>query len=427
MNRISGPAARRLTGLRVTRLIDVRALLAGLVAALIMLAGIACQGGPDADAPSSDNAAGTVANDPGVSDDRILFGQSAALSGPAQQLGLGMRMGIQAAFHEINAAGGVHGRRLDLTTLNDSYEPDLARANTQRLVQADRVFALIGEVGTPTSRAAVPAAQAAGAPFLAPFTGAEFLRDPKLDNVLNLRASYYQETEEMVARLTSDLGIARIAVFYQNDSFGQAGLDGVRRALARRDLELTAAWHYERNTTGVMDPLLNMIEADPEAVIIIGAYAPAAELVTLARRRVDPVFMSVSFVGSRALAAELGPDGAGIYVTQVVPDPDDARIPVVAAYQRALAAYEPNAPPGFVSLEGYLAGRLAIAGLERCGRAVDRDCFLNSLRGGAPVNLDGFELRYGAADNQGSDVVFLTMIDRSGGYIPTDTLASNAP
>ena len=414
LHRVCGPAARR-----GVRQLAALALLAG-----VMLAAAGCRTEAAAVAPG-DSAAMMAGGSPGVFDDRVLFGQSAALSGPAQQLGQNMQLGILAAFHEANAAGGVHGRMLELTTLNDSYEPDLARSNTQRLVQADRVFALIGEVGTPTSRAAVPAAQAAGAPFLAPFTGAEFLRDPRLDNVLNLRASYYQETEEMVERLTRDLGITRIAVFYQNDSFGQTGLDGVRRALARRDLEPAAAWNYERNTTGVIDALLNMIEVDPEAVIMIGAYAPVAELVSLARRRVDPVFMSVSFVGSRALAAELGSDGAGIYVTQVVPDPDSDHIPIVVAYHRALAAYRPDAVPGFVSLEGYLAGRLAIAGLEGCGRELSRSCFLNAIGGNEAMDIEGFRLAYGAGDNQGSDAVFMTVIGEDGKLYQVDNLLEN--
>ena len=368
-------------------------------------------------------ATGAGEGDPGVHEDRIVFGQSAALSGPARQLGRHMRLGIKAAFHEANAAGGVHGRKLRLTTLNDSYEPKLAFANTQRLLQADMVFALIGEVGTPTSRAAARVAQDAGAPFLAPFTGAEFLRDPKLDKVLNLRASYYQETEEMVARLTEDLGVARIAVFYQNDSFGEAGLEGVRRALKRRNMSPVAAWSYERNTTGVKPALLGMIESEPEAVIAIGAYSPVAELVVLARRKVDPVFMSVSFVGSEALLAELGADGTGIYVTQVVPAPWDDGIPVVSAYREALAAYDPDASPGFVSLEGYLAGRLAVAGLEACGRAVSRSCFLDAFRTVGTFDIDGFKLDYGPGDNQGSDAVFVTVIGEDGELHQVDKLA----
>ena len=160
--------------------------------------------------------------DPGIFDDRILFGQSAAFTGPTGEPGTEMRLGIQAAFHEANQNGGVYGRELELETLNDSYETDFAFANTQTLIEKNQVFALIGAVGTPTSRAASPLADAAGVPFIAPFTGAEFLRDPELDNVFNLRASYFQETEEMVARLTEDLAVTRVAVLYQDDSY--AGL-----------------------------------------------------------------------------------------------------------------------------------------------------------------------------------------------------------
>ena len=362
-------------------------------------------------------------SDPGIYEDRVVFGQSAALSGPARELGRGMRLGIQAAFREANAAGGVHGRELRLTTLDDGYEPSLAYSNTRRLVQADRVFALIGEVGTPTSRSAAPVAQNAGALFLAPFTGAEFLRDPKLDKVLNLRASYYQEAEEMVARLTEDLGIARISVVYQNDSFGEAGLEGARRALKRRNLSPVDVWSYERNTAGVKTALLGMIHSEPEAVIMFGAYTPIAELIVLARRKIDPVFMSVSFVGSESLLEELGRDGAGIYITQVVPAPWDDDVPVVAAYRAALAAYDPDASPGFVSLEGYMAGRLAVAGLEACGRELSRGCFLNRFRREAVFDIDGFELDYGPGDNQGSDAVFVTMIGADGALHQVDKLA----
>ena len=155
---------------------------------------------------------------PGVSAERILFGQSAAFSGPAAELGRGMRLGIQAAFKEANDAGGVHGRRLELVTVDDGYEPEAAISNTRRLIEDEGVFALVGGVGTPTSRSAVPVAEEAGVPYIAPFTGAGFLRGEP--HVINLRASYAQETEEMVERLTRDLGIERIAVVIQNDSFG---------------------------------------------------------------------------------------------------------------------------------------------------------------------------------------------------------------
>ncbi len=364
----------------------------------------------------------------GVSDERILFGQSAAFTGPAAQLGTDMKRGIEAAFHEINRRGGVHGRRLELVSRDDAYEPEAAIANTLYLIDDAKVFALIGAVGTPTSRSATPVAAESNIPYIAPFTGAAFLRDPKWNNVINLRASYNQETEEMVARLTGDLGIKRIAVLYQDDSFGRAGYHGARRALERREMEAVAVGLYPRNTTAVKTALLDLRMASPDAVILIGAYGPVATFIAWARHiGWDPVFITISFVGSNALARQLGPEGAGVYVTQVVPFPDDDYFPVASAYRRALAAFDPGAAPGFVSFEGYLAGRLAIAALQRCGQDVERASFLNSLRSTQIVEIDGFKLQYGSNDNQGSDAVFLTMIGRDGRYYPIDTLQEAGP
>ena len=391
---------------------------------LITCLGIACQTerGPnepgDGDDPLS--IAATVmtgpegAGPPGVFDDEVIFGQSAAFTGAARFLGTGMRLGIEAAFYEANQAGGVHGRRLTLEALNDAYEPNHALANTKLLIENRKVFALIGAVGTPTSRMAAPLAHEAGVPFIAPLTGAELLRDLELDNVLNLRASYYQETEEMVERLTEDLGVARVGVLYQNDSYGQNGLDGATLALQRRGLKPVASGHYERNTRAVKSAVDRILEANPEAIIMVSSYAPAARTVELARRAADPVLMAVSFVGSHALARELGANGDGVYVTQVVPHPDDSKVPVVAEYHAALSNYDARAEPGFVSLEGYLAGRLAIAGLEACGRELSRDCFIRALHTEEPLDLGGMQLKFGPQDNQGSDEVFLTVIGDDG-------------
>ena len=373
-------------------------------------------------------AAAATAAERGVSVERVLFGQSAAFSGPAQELGRNMRLGIKAAFAEVNARGGVHGRRLDLESLDDAYEPEAAIANTAKLAKETGVFALIGAVGTPTSRSAVPVAAANGVPYVAPFTGAEFLRDPKSRIVVNLRASYYQETEEMVRRLIADLGIDRIAVLYQDDTFGRAGYRGVQRALKRRGLAPVATGVYARNTTAVKTALLDLRSADPGAIVLVGAYRPVAAFIAWARHiGFNPVFMTISFVGSNALLRELGSAGEGIFVTQVVPFPTADRPPVLAAYRRALARYAPpGARPGFVSLEGYLAGRLAIVALQLCGKQPDRTCFLEMLKRQETIDLDGFRLRYGPNDNQGSDAVFLSVIGRDGRYHPIETLRDSA-
>ena len=330
------------------------------------LAGMACLGAQDAATPAGGGGG------PGISQDQVLFGQSAALRGPSKDLGREMRLGIQAAFHEVNQSGGVHGRQLKLETMNDSYRPDLAFHTAQRLIEKAEVFALIGAVGTPTSRVASPRAYAAGVPFLAPFTGAEFLRDPALNNVVNLRASYYDETEEMIARLTEDLGVTRVAVFHQDDSFGKDGLEGVRLALKRRRLAPVGSWSYQRELGVDRRAASSIVHANPQAVIMIGAHDPVAATVEFVRREIDPVFMTVSFAGGQALTKALEEAGDGVYVTQVVPFPTDASIPVVTRYHAALSRFNPKAQPGFVSLEGYLAGRLAIFGLDACGRQLSR-------------------------------------------------------
>ena len=260
---------------------------------------------------------------PGITRERVLFGQSAAFSGPAQELGLGMQRGIEAAFQEANDRGGVQGRMLELVSLDDAYEPEAAVVNTLQLIEEEQVFALIGAVGTPTSRSAMPVAAEADVPYIAPFTGAGFLRDPVWGNVVNMRASYGQETEEMVARLTGDLGIGRIAVMYQDDSFGRDGYQGVRLALERRGMEPVAIGLYPRNTAAVKTALLDLRQGDPQAVIMIGAYQPVATLINWAKHTgMDAVFLTVSFVGSNALAEALGESGAGVVVSQVVPFPD---------------------------------------------------------------------------------------------------------
>ena len=352
---------------------------------------------------------------PGVGPRSVTFGQSCALSGPAKALGEGMRLGITAAFEEVNRAGGIHGRHLRLTTLDDRYEPEAAIANTNRLIGKEQVFALIGAVGTPTSKAAEPIATEAGVPYVGAFTGAEFLRDARRrPTVINVRASYYQETEEMVERLTRDLGVTRIGILYQDDSYGRAGLSGTLQALDRRGMTLAAEATYPRNTRAVKTAVLDLRRGGPEAVIIVGAYQPVATFIKWSRRLgFNPIFVNISFVGSSALAKALGPSGKDVIVTQVVPFPHDRWVPVVARYHEALRAVDVNAEHGFVSLEGYLTGRVAVEALRRAGPDPTREGFITALQKAGAMDLGGFMLLYGEADNQGSDRVYLTVIDDS--------------
>jgi branched-chain amino acid transport system substrate-binding protein len=365
--------------------------------------------------------------DPGVFDDRIVFGQSAAFKGDAAALGLGMRDGILAAFAEANAGGGVHGRKLDLVSYNDGYEPELAISNTKRLIGEDKVFALIGEVGTPTSKAVQPITTEEGVPFLGPFTGADFLRNPSLANVINIRASYDQETEAWIEHLTTDLGLSRIAILYQDDSFGRAGLEGVTKALEGLGMRLVAEGTYMRGTTAVKRALLAIRKGHPQAVVMVGAYRPCAEFIKLARMiKLDAVFVNISFVGSKSLAKELGRDGEGVVVTQVVPLPEDVNVPLVARYQRALKAVSLDAEPDFVSLEGYVVGRLVVEVLNRLGNNVTRAGLLSTIRDVGIFDLDGITLSYGPDNNQGMDKVFLTVIQADGSFKAVDRLKHGA-
>ena len=290
----------------------------------------------------------------GVSKDSILFGQVAALNGPAQALGQGMREGILAAFEEANRAGGINGRKLELKSIDDGYEPEKTIEATNKAIKEEKVFALVGAVGTPTSKAGQPIATAAKVPFIGPFTGAEFLRNPFNRYVVNIRASYFQETEAWIEHLTNDLGITRIAILYQDDAFGLSGLAGVKKAMEKRNLSLVAEGTFKRNTTAIKSALLEIMKGQPQAVVTVGPYKPIAAFIKLARQfKVDATFVAISFVGSDSLAHELGGQGAGVVVSQVVPFPGDKSLPVVASYQSALAAVHQKSKPGFVSLEGY--------------------------------------------------------------------------
>ena len=365
---------------------------------------------------------GTAFAEDGVSDGKIVFGQVAALQGPAQALGQGMRQGILAAFDAANRAGGISGRKLELKSLDDGYEPEKTIEATKRLVDEDKVFALVGAVGTPTSKAGQPIATAEKVPFIGPFTGAEFLRNPYNRYVVNIRSSYFQETEAWIDHLVKDLAISRIAILYQDDAFGLAGLEGVQRAMAKRNMSLVAEGTFKRNTTAVKSALLDIMKARPEAVVTVAPYKPVAEFIKLAHQvKMQAVFVAISFVGPDSLAQELGDQGTGVIVTQVVPFPWDATLPVVKSYQSALTAVDSNAKPGFVSLEGYLAGRLVVEALKRIKGEPTREALLDAIAA-APFDFGGVTLSYGPMKNQGSDRVFFTILQADGTFRPVTRL-----
>ena len=359
----------------------------------------------------------------GVTSDAILFGQAAALEGPSSALGQGMRQGIRAAFAEINAKGGVHGRKLHLVSRDDGYDPDRSVVQTTKLIEEDNIFALIGAVGTPTAIATVPISSARNVPFIGPFTGAEFLRAPELRSVVNIRASYSAEAEAWVKHLTEDLHFTNIAIFYQDDSFGRDGLAGVKRALDKRGMELSAEGTFERNTKFVSSALRIIKRAEPQAVVMIGTYGPCAEFIKLAHKAgFRPTFVNVSFVGANALARELGAAGEGVIVSQVVPFPWDTSLKVVADYQAAQKALDPTLSPGFVSLEGYLSGRLAAAALELAGPDPTRAGLLRVVNEVGRFDISGSIVTVGPKMQEAPPKVFLTVIQKDGSFKAVDRL-----
>ncbi len=333
-----------------------------------------------------------------------------------------MRQGILAAFDAANRAGGILGRKLELKSLDDGYEPEKTVEATKRILDEDKVFALVGAVGTPTSKAGQPIATAEKVPFIGPFTGAEFLRNPYNRYVVNIRSSYFQETEAWIDHLVKDLAISRIAILYQDDAFGLAGLEGVQRAMAKRNMSLVAEGTFKRNTTAVKSALLDIMKARPEAVVTVAPYKPVAEFIKLARQvKMQAVFVAISFVGPDSLAQELADQGTGVIVTQVVPFPWDATLPVVKSYQSALTAVDRNAEPGFVSLEGYLAGRLVVEALKRIKGEPTREALLDAIAA-APFDFGGVTLSFAPMKNQGSDRVFFTILQADGTFRPVARL-----
>jgi branched-chain amino acid transport system substrate-binding protein len=343
---------------------------------------------------------------------RLVLGQSCALSGPAAQLGIQFQRGARLYIDRLNARGGVGGRALELLSLDDGYEPDRCKANTEKLVRDD-VFALFGYIGTPTSLAALPLATAAKVPFVAPFTGAQALREPFNRYAFHVRASYFDETAKIVNHLAA-IGIRRIAVFYQNDSYGQAGLAGVERALAALKSKPVATGTVERNTVDVAASVRQVVAVQPEAIVQISAYKSCAAFIREARKAgFGGQFCNVSFVGTQALAAELGPDARGVMVSQVMPYPF-APISVLSnEFLQAVAAVR-DAQPNYSMIEGFVAAKVFAKGLERAGSAPTRESLIVGLESLREHDLGGFFVDFNAQKHTGSTFVDLTLLTAEG-------------
>ena len=369
---------------------------------------------------------------PGVTDTEIVFGMAAPFSGPAKELGRGMKTGIDLAFAATNDAGGVNGRKLRLVALDDGYEPDRTRTVMKELAEARNVFGFVGNVGTPTAEVAVPYTLEKKMLFFGPFTGAGLLRrDPPDRYVFNYRASYAEETAATVRYLVGVRQIppGEIAVFAQQDGYGDAGFNGVAKMMRKynRNPERTLRVGYKRNTTDVAEAVDTLLKSrrPVRAVVMVSTYRAAAKFIDKVKaERPDIVFSNVSFVGSQALADELmaygGKVAEGVIVTQVVPLPH-SKATAVMRYQDLLPKYSLGEKPDFVSLEGYLAATLLIEGLRRAGRDFTTESLVDALESLRGLDLGvGASMGFGMSEHQASHKVWGTMLDSSGNFQTID-------
>ncbi|MEZ4527796.1 MAG: ABC transporter substrate-binding protein [Desulfobacterales bacterium] len=379
-----------------------------LAIAFLLLFPVSCTQSRDTE-PGADQV-------PGVTDTEIRIGSSLALGGHAGYLGTQTLNGAMSYIRHVNEQGGIHGRKIDIIAYDDQYDPPRCVYNTQKLIVTDQVFALFCYVGTPTTVKIIPLVEEARIPLVGMFTGANELRKPGQRYLINVRASYYQETAASVKYLVEKLGLKKIAVFYQYDAFGFEGLKGTELALKKYSLVPVANGTYTRGTIAIEEGFEKIKGAQAEAVVMIGTYDPCAEFIRMCRsENFNPVFCSVSFVGAEELVQKLGKDGDGVIITQVVPSPQLPEIREklwgVREYCKLQARYDPDNPPSFVGLEGYLNARVLVEGLKRAGRDLNREKFIDAIESIQNYDL-GIEntLYFSPEDHQGLERVYYTRI-----------------
>jgi branched-chain amino acid transport system substrate-binding protein len=346
----------------------------------------------------------------------IVLGQSAPLTGPAAQLGIQFREGAKLYFNQVNAKGGINGRTIELRTLDDGYEPEKTAANTKKFL-SDGVFALFGYIGTPTSLAALPLATEAKTPFFAPFTGAQSLREPLNRYAIHVRASYFDETAAIVKQAAS-VGIKKFSVFYQNDAYGKAGLEGVERALKTLNIPMTSTGTFERNTVDVKKAVADIMGKQPESIVQIGAYKACAAFIREARAAgFGGTFYNVSFVGTQALMTELGKDARGVVVSQVMPFPYTANSPLAGEFLeaiKAVSATNKDISVNYSSMEGFVAAKVFAEAMRRAGRGASREAFISAIEGMQNISMGGFNVNFAADKHTASKYVDLTVLTDDG-------------
>lgn len=366
---------------------------------------------------------------PGVTDKEILIGSCSALEGPSHFLGTETVTGAKAYFDLINHAGGVGGRKLKLISYDDSYDPAKTEACFNRLLE-QKVFALAFFVGTPTAVKYLPMAESNKIPLVGLFTGAQTLYVPLRHWVVNVRASYFDETREQIDGLWGTLGYKKIGVIYPEDPFGTAVLEGVKVALKAHSAEPVAAASYPRQTTQVGGAIDTVRAANPDAVVLVGPANTVAPILKQAHSKGwKPLFLTVSFVGTDDLIQQAGSDVEGVVVTQVVPPYYLTEYKTVALYRRTLSKYYPSAQPNFVSLEGFVDAMVLVEGLKKAGKEPTREGLIRSIESIHDLNIGlgpQLKLNYSSKEHKGFDHVIPTVV-RGGRAVPFTDWSTAAP
>ena len=368
----------------------------------------------------------TAAESEGIYDDKVVFGQSACLSGINARLGQSYRAGIFAAFEECNQRGGIAGRKLQLITYDDGYEPKHAAANAERFIEEDNVLAVIGGVGTPTAAKLAPILRKANIDFVGHVTGADFLFDAeRFPNVTTLRASYLNEVQTIVKYIVETLKQRRIGIIFQDDSFGRAILRDLLIVLDEHELPLLAKTRFSRNTHAVHASLFEIAKADLDAILLVGTYTSNATIINLANSLgYDYTMANLSFSLSRELLARVDVPSTDHIVTEVVPSPTDQSSALAKSFVKALESVgtAPESNLNETALEGYLLGRYVISTLERAGANLSRETFKQHIRPTSPVHIDDWVIHFAPGSNQGSQYVRLTSLDPSGTKQPSNQI-----
>lgn len=357
-------------------------------------------------------AAAVHAQPSGVTAAAIVIGQSTPLTGANAELGNDIRNGALAYFRQVNESGGVHGRTIDLVTLDDANQVPRAEANTKKLVEETGVFVLFGYASATLSRPALPIVETHRVPFLAPFTGADPMRVFNR-HVYNMRASYADELEKIVEHFTP-LGIRRFSIVHYDDVVGRENLAAVERALKKRGLAaVSVASFKDRAKPEIAAGVREVAKGAPDVVILTTLYKASADFIKAAKAAgLGAQMASNSFPGASPLAKELGAEGAGTIVATVVPPPTKRSLPVVQEYQAAIERQIGRKDYSFTSLESFIAAKVTVEALKRAGPRPTREGFMHALDGMKSFDVGGYVVSFSPQNHNGSAFVELTVIGR---------------